>query len=865
VVELYLDTIRRNLKFDGYPIPKKGFAKPGDFWVETDASGIPLNGPDARGLSQIINRNFVSEGTNFMAFLDGDHHPEYPDPILKTADCYEELIDTQDAEERPIRGLVQFCRNSFRDPNTGIVETNPRMTTFSLFGRDLKELGFVVPQGFSLNALNAVSIGELTIPRAVGYSAALLDYFFRGRLDVALVEGAGGTSELEVTNRGEDPLGAGTLTLYSEDTNGLRQPVTGATITRTGADPPVPQHGQVPPLSITLPPGDPERFVAVFQGTLGQEQGAVVGQVVDSRLEQLLEITGGWVLRTADRVYWLPFEEFLPETQHFVLEVKWGARDTTLGVWSIMSSDEQIFEDAFTVFELTRPPGTQGIETTGALRDGLPVAKLTRVGTVPLSALHGLPLGTTVTLEHTHRHEQHRVEYTVTQTFVWNESKQTYIGPEFTTSHTVVPDTSFAETYAQTFALILDDPLTSPRCRPLGEEGIFCDFYEWGWEDFTVSDGGDILLFITLQQGLLPDASRQVQGHERAPNGILVPVPVAAVTFSFPLVDYEERVRGPLLGDLPFLAWVNLSERALLAKSTTDGVRIAHETTDHGLRFQRESVIERIGGPAAGREKPTWGPEIISPCSASEETCAAAATGAITPLAVARGLEALTLAGWYGAPFAALGLDQFTLSGTPRNSYWILDPNNVVKVTTTHGRLAVFPWRPAETPDVFFASARRGDQAVAGLPIVFGRPSPDFTGLGPDPEGRLVLWDGRPRGLARSLLQTATPLFEPLANQRWALAGSFDQTGPIAYLMAVDGSATFAVPVEHLPDVFFSDGFTLLEPSALYNALEGKFYAIGPSLRRMVLPLKPLQAVDPSLDPLYVDGAWWPYQIVGPR
>jgi hypothetical protein len=144
-----------------------------------------------------------------MAFLDGDHHPEYPDPILMTADCYEELIDTQDAEERPIRGLVQFCRNSFRDPNTGIVETNPRMTTFSLFGRDLKELGFVVPQGFSLNALNAVSIGELTIPRAVGYSAALLDYFFRGRLDVALVEGAGGTSELEVTNRGEDPLGAG--------------------------------------------------------------------------------------------------------------------------------------------------------------------------------------------------------------------------------------------------------------------------------------------------------------------------------------------------------------------------------------------------------------------------------------------------------------------------------------------------------------------------------------------------------------------------------------------------------------------------------------------------------------------------------
>jgi hypothetical protein len=189
-----------------------------------------------------------------------------------------------------------------------------------------------------------------------------------------------------------------------------------------------------------------------------------------------------------------------------------GGPGTTLGVWSIMSSDEQIFEDAFTVFELTRLPGTQGIETTGALRDDLPVAKLTRVGTVPLSALHGLPLGTAVTLEHTHRHQHHRVEYTVTETFVWNESAKDYVGSGFSTSHTVVPDTSFAETYTQTFALILDDPLTSPRCRPLGEEGIFCDFYEWGWEDFTVSDGGDILLFITLQQGSCPMPTARSRG-----------------------------------------------------------------------------------------------------------------------------------------------------------------------------------------------------------------------------------------------------------------------------------------------------------------------------------------------------------------
>jgi len=868
VVERYLDTIRDDLKFDGYPIPKTGFTKPRDFWVETDATGTPRNGPAARGLSQIINRNFVSEGTNFTALVDGDHHPEYPDPILKTADCYEELVETQDAERRLIRGLVQFCRNSFRDPNTGVLETNPRMTTFSLFGRDLQELGFFVPQGFSLNALNAVSIGELTIPRAVGYSAGLLDYFFRGKLDVALVEGAGGASglDLQVTNRSPDPLGPGKLTLYTEDANGLRREVAGASRNLETA---VPQHEDLPGLPITLPAGDPERFVAVFEGTLGQEQGAVIGQVLDTRLEQVLEITGGWVLRTADRVYWLPFEEFLPETQHFVLEVKWGARETTLGVWSIMASDQQIFEDAFSVFELTRLPGTQGVQTTGALRDGLPVAKLTLVRTVPLSALHGLPLGTTVTLEHTHRRTNHRADL-VTTTHVHfipgeKEGQGVCAFDAPSSSFTVVPNGTFQETYDQTFPLVLD---TRPNLCP-GPEGESCPlFYSWAWEDFTVTETGDILLLISLNQGVLPNIHREVQGQRHAPSGILVPSSGGSVTFSFPHEDYEEQVRGPLLGDLPFLAWVNLSQRTLLAKSMADAVTLRHTTVDGGLAADLGRITFSDHPTCGPTKDEVWQPFVFNFfnfCQESE-SCRPSAGAQVTEVRTDRGTETLGLVGWYGAPFAGLGLDQFTFSDSQTVHYLRLDPEKAVRFVLTHHRLGQAPWRPAEIPDIFFANARRGEQAVAGLPIVFGRPSPGpFTGLGPDPEGRLVLWDGRPRGLARSLLQTATPLFEPLANQRWALVGSFDLTGPIAYLVALDGSANLRVPVEHLPDAFFSDGFTLLEPRALYNAHEGKFYAIGPSLRRMVLPLKPLQPVDPTLDPLYVDGAWWPYQIVGPR
>ena len=712
------------------------------------------------------------------------------------------------------------------------------------------------------------TVAQHMLPRAVGYSAGLLDYFFRGKLDVALVEGAGGASglDLQVTNRSPDPLGPGKLTLYTEDANGLRREVAGASRNLETA---VPQHEDLPGLPITLPAGDPERFVAVFEGTLGQEQGAVIGQVLDTRLEQVLEITGGWVLRTADRVYWLPFEEFLPETQHFVLEVKWGARETTLGVWSIMASDQQIFEDAFSVFELTRLPGTQGVQTTGALRDGLPVAKLTLVRTVPLSALHGLPLGTTVTLEHTHRRTNHRADL-VTTTHVHfipgeKEGQGVCAFDAPSSSFTVVPNGTFQETYDQTFPLVLD---TRPNLCP-GPEGESCPlFYSWAWEDFTVTETGDILLLISLNQGVLPNIHRQVQGQRHAPSGILVPSSGGSVTFSFPHEDYEEQVRGPLLGDLPFLAWVNLSQRTLLAKSMADAVTLRHTTVDGALAADLGRITFSDHPTCGPTKDEVWQPFVFNFfnfCQESE-SCRPSAGAQVTEVRTDRGTETLGLVGLYGAPFAGLGLDQFTFSDSQTVHYLRLDPEKAVRFVLTHHRLGQAPWRPAEIPDIFFANARRGEQAVAGLPIVFGRPSPGpFTGLGPDPEGRLVLWDGRPRGLARSLLQTATPLFEPLANQRWALVGSFDLTGPIAYLVALDGSANLRVPVEHLPNVFFSDGFTLLEPRALYNAHEGKFYAIGPSLRRMVLPLKPLQPVDPTLDPLYVDGAWWPYQIVGPR
>lgn len=298
VVEKYLDlrTVRPGLRFGGYPIPKEGFSQPRDFWVETDASGNPRNGPTARGLSQIINRNFVSEGTNFTAFENENHAEEYPNPVLNTVDCREEFASTQDVNRQPITGFLTFCGNSFVDPNTGVLETNPRMTTFSLFSRDLRGRGKTVPGGeFSLNALNAWSIGQLTIPRSVGYSAGLLDYFFRGKLDFDVQPSVESAGQLDLTfyNDSAETM-TGSFTLYTEDRQGRRIPVPGAsiaglTLAGTSTNPEPPPIPGPPPVdylptsyTITFTPDPGVKLgglTLVFSGLLGAEEGAVAGKV----------------------------------------------------------------------------------------------------------------------------------------------------------------------------------------------------------------------------------------------------------------------------------------------------------------------------------------------------------------------------------------------------------------------------------------------------------------------------------------------------------------------------------------------------------------------------------------------------------
>jgi hypothetical protein len=138
--------------------------------------------------------------------------------------------------------------------------------------------------GWVLNNNNVLASHAVhLLPRAVGYSASLIDYFFRGKLTGVLrrVEGPPGAFssfpynvEFALTNESTEQM-QGDFTLYSDDAAGNRTQL-GQWTQQTFAP------GATQTFSVTVQNGfaGVKQFFVVFQGKLGDEDGAVAGSLV---------------------------------------------------------------------------------------------------------------------------------------------------------------------------------------------------------------------------------------------------------------------------------------------------------------------------------------------------------------------------------------------------------------------------------------------------------------------------------------------------------------------------------------------------------------------------------------------------------
>jgi hypothetical protein len=238
------------------------------------------------GLAEYSNANFLTNDTLW----------EYPHPALEETN-YDESVwltpETIDAEDGKQDNRIYFGKET-GEPIDHLMAAG-YWYRYLLRG-DKPELKYA----FIVDEECFAEYASKLIPRAVGYSATLLDYFFRGTMDVREIKMQGdgyriSGLDFEVKNTTlmadgstVEPFGIGSLNLaYRYTLPGYTEPVFGLASGIYDVDDlldPInddfvsvsisfPEDGYIPPNAINV------TFTLVFRGRLGNEDDAVVAKV----------------------------------------------------------------------------------------------------------------------------------------------------------------------------------------------------------------------------------------------------------------------------------------------------------------------------------------------------------------------------------------------------------------------------------------------------------------------------------------------------------------------------------------------------------------------------------------------------------
>jgi hypothetical protein len=161
------------LPLSSYPVP--AFAKYTDYW-STAPGTTSLSG---KGLADYSNRGFFTAGNNLGA------NP-YVAPSNIWTDYTVAAVDAPNWDGTPATNPTPVFVHYGPVADSFIEATalNVPLTSFSMWDQFLTTQS--LPPKYSLNRLNYDAMADLLLPRAVAYSAGLINFFFRGRIDIAL-------------------------------------------------------------------------------------------------------------------------------------------------------------------------------------------------------------------------------------------------------------------------------------------------------------------------------------------------------------------------------------------------------------------------------------------------------------------------------------------------------------------------------------------------------------------------------------------------------------------------------------------------------------------------------------------------------
>lgn len=475
------------------------------------------------GLSEYASANFFSEDRIFRenAFVN-----RFPFPARSS-------VRVQDFDIQLPTGeiVTRQYYNKVRDGDTGYrLATVGFLRDFALRSQ-LDSTPF--DQKPALDEAVYRDYAERLIPRAASYSTALLDYFFRGTLDLTYDTDSVDVSRsrLIAFNRSElgplrEPLGAGgTLTIYTDDAQGVR--TGGPSRTLAG---PVATDAALPSLSVD-PLLEVSALTAVYRGPLGNEPDAVIGKVQTvAEVEQIFRGPTDWMLRTADGIF--PLGLGLGPGR-----VKWGDRDNTLLTQTFPGGNDMLFA----AYQINRPEGSTTVplradplDPTKKLVDLAPLGPPVQLGGTPID------LATTVTFNRSVDFAQELV--TVNQD--GSGAANQILGA------TVYP-------FAATFRLSM--PLDFPR-----DTRFF-----WSLRDFALNRDGDVVGLVLVSL-VGPPARPAPVFHHKIPTGPIIEDPTTTFALSF---------NPPITNVFVFV--VNLTRRTVIAKSCEDTVTITFRTVAH--------------------------------------------------------------------------------------------------------------------------------------------------------------------------------------------------------------------------------------------------------------------------------------------
>ena len=156
------------------------FRIPRDFWFN----------PGGTGVAQRTNREFLSQGTNFIEGQPWSTRGDFPEPVRRGFTDYlvPDLFALSPGMTLPPEFVI-ICGHEASNCRMWMFDTDAtqRASTLSLFDQDLRRHANG-QRLFSLNRFNYNTAHDVLIPRAVSYSAGFVNHFFRGKLDVLAPE-----------------------------------------------------------------------------------------------------------------------------------------------------------------------------------------------------------------------------------------------------------------------------------------------------------------------------------------------------------------------------------------------------------------------------------------------------------------------------------------------------------------------------------------------------------------------------------------------------------------------------------------------------------------------------------------------------